>query len=106
MERRIDDRQVKVPSGPVVLEGTLSLPDGARGLVLFAHGSGSSRFSPRNRHVARILNEASLATLLNRLRFEETIDPQRLHAFLPVCLGLPAVKAKRAKNPPHRSTSS
>jgi len=42
----------------------LNLPDPARGLVLFAHGSGSSRFSPRNRHVAQLLNRAGLATVL------------------------------------------
>jgi putative phosphoribosyl transferase len=42
----------------------LSLPEGARGIVLFAHGSGSSRRSPRNCHVAQLLNQANLATLL------------------------------------------
>jgi predicted alpha/beta-hydrolase family hydrolase len=55
---------VQVPAGPVMLEGNLSLPSGASGLVLFAHGSGSSRHSPRNRHVAERLNEAKLGTLL------------------------------------------
>jgi dienelactone hydrolase len=60
----------------VTLEGNLSLPDGARGVVLFAHGSGSSRHSHRNRHVARLLNEAKLATLLIDLLTseEEAID--------------------------------
>jgi len=58
------ERAVRVAAGPVSLEGDLSLPESARGLVLFAHGSGSSRFSPRNRHVARLLNSAGLATLL------------------------------------------
>ncbi len=48
----------------VELTGDLSLPDGARGLVVFAHGSGSSRRSPRNRAVARTLNDAGFATLL------------------------------------------
>lgn len=48
----------------VVLEADLSVPPSPRGLVIFAHGSGSSRFSPRNRAVAESLNEASLATLL------------------------------------------
>lgn len=58
--------------GGVILEGTLSLPDQARGLVLFAHGSGSSRFSPRNQRVARGLQEGGLATLLmDLLTFEE-----------------------------------
>jgi pimeloyl-ACP methyl ester carboxylesterase len=50
---------VKVPAGGVVLEGTLTLPTGARGVVVFAHGSGSSRHSPRNGYVARVLNEPS-----------------------------------------------
>lgn len=46
------------------LEGALRIPEGATGIVLFAHGSGSSRHSPRNRHVAQALNEGGLATLL------------------------------------------
>src|SRR5205807_2410231 len=57
-------RLVRIAAGPVTLEGDLSLPDGAHGIVLFAHGSGSSRHSPRNRHVAWLLNQAKLATLL------------------------------------------
>ncbi len=51
-------------SGDVRLPGYLQVPEGARGLVLFAHGSGSSRDSPRNQHVAGILNDAGFATLL------------------------------------------
>ncbi|NDC55204.1 MAG: alpha/beta hydrolase, partial [Planctomycetia bacterium] len=46
------------------MPGRLVLPDSARGLVLFAHGSGSSRTSPRNRHVAEVLHETWLGTLL------------------------------------------
>ncbi|MHA1547676.1 MAG: dienelactone hydrolase family protein [Alphaproteobacteria bacterium] len=46
------------------LEGLLTIPGGAKGLAIFAHGSGSSRFSPRNTHVARALNRSGLATLL------------------------------------------
>lgn len=57
-------RLVGIPSGPVRLEGELNVPAGARGLVLFAHGSGSSRHSPRNQYVARLLREAGQATLL------------------------------------------
>ena len=49
---------------PLGLKGLLSVPDGASGIVLFAHGSGSSRLSPRNTQVARAFNEAGLATLL------------------------------------------
>jgi putative phosphoribosyl transferase len=55
-------REVRIPNIGVV--GDLMLPEGARGLVLFAHGSGSSRFSPRNRQVARELNDSAFATLL------------------------------------------
>ncbi|KFC69267.1 putative phosphoribosyl transferase [Bosea sp. LC85] len=61
---RTNERIVRVPAGPITLEGNLTLPSDARGLVLFAHGSGSSRHSPRNRSVAGALNEARLATLL------------------------------------------
>jgi len=75
------ERLVHVAAGSVTLEGTLSLPPEARGLVLFAHGSGSSRLSPRNRHVAHILNDAWLATLLVDLltEDEETIDLRTAH---------------------------
>ncbi len=67
---------VRVPAGPVELEGALSVPAGAAGVVLFAHGSGSSRHSPRNRHVARTLYERGLATLLIDLLTpgEEEVD--------------------------------
>src|SRR5262245_45203931 len=58
------DRLIEVPAGPITLEGNLSIPPEARGIVLFAHGSGSSRHSPRNRHVAEVLREAGMATLL------------------------------------------
>jgi putative phosphoribosyl transferase len=72
MQPRCKERLVRVTAGPVTLESNLSLPEGARGLVLFAHGSGSSRLSPRNRYVAQLLNRAKLATLLvNLLTAEE-----------------------------------
>ncbi len=58
------ERAVELALGPIILDGDLVLPAGARGLVLFAHGSGSSRFSPRNRLVAAALHEAGIATLL------------------------------------------
>jgi putative phosphoribosyl transferase len=72
---------VRVTAGSVTLEGNLTLPEEARGIVLFAHGSGSSRLSPRNRYVARILNEAKLATLLVDLLTpeEEAIDVRTAH---------------------------
>jgi dienelactone hydrolase len=59
-----DDREVVVATGSARLAGTLAMPDGARGVVLFAHGSGSSRHSPRNRYVAEELRTGGLATLL------------------------------------------
>ncbi len=70
------EREVRIPAGGVVLSGTLTLQEHASGVVVFAHGSGSSRFSPRNRAVARTLNEAKLATLLFDLltRDEEAVD--------------------------------
>ena len=55
---------VRIPAGPVMLDGSLHLPPNASGVVLFAHGSGSSRHSPRNRFVAQFLHESGLATLL------------------------------------------
>ena len=56
--------QIEIPAGPVSLEGELSIPPDAKGLALFAHGSGSSRHSPRNQFVAGILQRAGIATLL------------------------------------------
>src|SRR5437588_2039751 len=57
-------REVQIQSGAAVLQGELNIPAGARGVVVFAHGSGSSRHSPRNQFVARSLREAGLGTLL------------------------------------------
>jgi putative phosphoribosyl transferase len=78
---KIDERMVRVPLGSITLDGNLTLPEGARGVVLFAHGSGSSRHSPRNRHVAQMLNDANLATLLIDLLTseEEAIDMRTAH---------------------------
>lgn len=75
------ERAVRVTAGPVTLDGDLNLPDGAQGVVLFAHGSGSGRHSSRNRRVARMLNEANLATLLIDLLTpdEEAIDLRTAH---------------------------
>jgi putative phosphoribosyl transferase len=70
------EKTVRVNTGTVDLYGDLSVPENARGLVLFAHGSGSSRHSSRNKFVARVLNEAGLGTmLLDLLTYkEEEID--------------------------------
>ena len=69
-------REVSIDLEGATLEGTLILPRGADGLVLFAHGSGSSRHSPRNRYVAQVLQSQGIATLLIDLltRREESID--------------------------------
>jgi len=56
--------EVRVLAGPVTVAGHLTIPENPRGIVVFAHGSGSSRHSPRNRYVAEVLNQAGLATLL------------------------------------------
>jgi dienelactone hydrolase len=75
------EEAVRVRAGPVVLEGDLAMPGGARGVVLFAHGSGSSRFSPRNRAVAGTLIASGIATLLIDLLTaeEEAIDRVTAH---------------------------
>jgi dienelactone hydrolase len=75
---RITEELIRIAESPVVLAASLVLPANARGIVLFAHGSGSSRFSPRNRQVGRRLNEAGLATLLADLLTteEERLDAQ------------------------------
>jgi len=68
--------EVQIQAGQAVLSGNLHIPDEAAALALFAHGSGSSRHSPRNQFVARTLNNAGLATLLFDLLTpeEESID--------------------------------
>lgn len=69
-------QSVTVIAGRIQIQGDLRIPNGARGTVLFAHGSGSSRFSPRNKFVADVLYRAGLATLLIDLLTpkEESID--------------------------------
>jgi dienelactone hydrolase len=61
---RTKPRSVQIPAGRIRLPGDLALPDEATGLVVFAHGSGSSRLSPRNQAVATTLQQAGLGTLL------------------------------------------
>jgi len=55
---------IHIDSGAATMEGMLELPHDAAGVVLFAHGSGSSRLSPRNNHVAHVLRDAGIGTLL------------------------------------------
>lgn len=76
--------EVQIPAGRAVLSGDLTIPETAIALVLFAHGSGSSRHSPRNQFVARTLNRADLGTLLFDLLTpeEEALDSYtREHRF-------------------------
>jgi putative phosphoribosyl transferase len=81
LELQVTERGVHIRTGAVTLEGNLRVPSNARGLVLFAHGSGSSRHSPRNQYVAEVLQRAGLATLLLDLLTtkEEAIDEQTRH---------------------------
>jgi dienelactone hydrolase len=75
---------VKVEAGPVVLDGFLNIPENATGIVVFVHGSGSSRHSPRNQYVAELMNKGGLATLLFDLLTpeEEGVDlVTREHRF-------------------------
>lgn len=72
---------IALPIDDITLEADLTIPDGATGIVVFAHGSGSSRHSPRNRQVATVLQESGLATLLMDLLTveEERIDEVTRH---------------------------
>ena len=76
-----EERLVHVSAGQAILEGNLNIPKGSKGIVLFAHGSGSSRHSPRNKYVAEVLQGAGIATLLIDLltEDEEEIDLQTRH---------------------------
>ncbi|MFW2362276.1 dienelactone hydrolase family protein, partial [Burkholderia pseudomallei] len=69
--------EVRIPIGKVELNGLLAAPEQASGIVVFAHGSGSSRLSPRNQEVAAVLQRAGLATLLFDLL---TLEEQRRDA--------------------------
>lgn len=88
-------REVQIPAGHETLGATLAIPEEAKGVILFAHGSGSSRFSPRNQFVADVMGEARLGTLLldllaadeqaadgrtGRLRFDISLLAERLQA--------------------------
>jgi pimeloyl-ACP methyl ester carboxylesterase len=76
-----NEQPVQIPIGSLSLSGDLDALHGVQGIVLFAHGSGSSRHSPRNRYVAKVLQEANLGTLLFDLltEDEERIDEQTRH---------------------------
>jgi putative phosphoribosyl transferase len=80
---RADEKnlQVQIESGDVSLPGELILPEGAEGVVLFSHGSGSSRHNPRNEFIARTIREAGIGTLLFDLltKEEASIDARTAH---------------------------
>lgn len=73
---------IRIPAGPVTLEGHLCVPDEAEAVIVFAHGAGSSRFSPRNQRVAHHLRQAGFGTLLMDLlaKGEEEEGPDRFDA--------------------------
>ncbi len=71
MKKTEEEKPVEIHVSKATIAGNLTVPPTANGIVLFAHGSGSSRFSPRNQYVAKELNKAGLATLLIDLLTEE-----------------------------------
>lgn len=75
-------RDALVPSGMALLEGELIIPVSASGIVLFVHGSGSSRHSPRNKYVAGVLNDASIGTLLFGLLTKEEEEEDKYTGHL------------------------
>jgi putative phosphoribosyl transferase len=93
---QVEEREVHITAEEgTVLDGDLTLPRAARGLVLFAHGSGSSRHSPRNRAVARALQQAGLATLLVDLLTREEEAAERYTRHLRFDIGLLARRLER-----------
>lgn len=82
MTQTICSQEIEIQAKNFSLPGTLALPERVHGLVLFAHGSGSSRFSPRNRFVAQVLNQRRLATLLfDLLTAEESLIDEQTAEF-------------------------
>lgn len=104
----VEHISVSIPAEDALLQGDLSMPSSPKGIVLFAHGSGSSRHSPRNRYVAEVLNEHSLGTLLvdlltaeeerddeidAHLRFDIDLLTERLVAITDWLASLPQVRS-------------
>lgn len=81
-------QELKIPVAKVNVQGTLYLPADAKGLVIFAHGSGSSRFSPRNQYVAKAFNKSGLGTLLFDLLTPEEEEQDELTAEYRFNIGL------------------
>jgi dienelactone hydrolase len=78
------EKLVHIPDGPATIEGMLEVPDGAKGIVLFAHGSGSSRHSPRNNYVAGVLRETGIGTLLMDLLTEAEDSNYQMRFDIPL----------------------
>jgi putative phosphoribosyl transferase len=79
METRRFEKEVVVPSGHVYLKGILGLPPNPKGIVVFAHGSGSGRLSPRNNFVAKVLQDSGIAALLvDLLEESEALDRRKV----------------------------
>jgi dienelactone hydrolase len=91
-------REVLIPSGEVQLEGNLNVPAGTNGVVLFAHGSGSSRHSPRNKFVARTLYDAGVGTMLFDLLTREEEEEEKYTRHLRFDIALLARRLMDATN--------
>lgn len=89
-------RSARIPADDVWLSGDLDIPTGAPGVVLFAHGSGSSRHSPRNQYVARIIRESGIGTLLFDLLTREEEAEDAVTAELRFDIGLLARRLENA----------
>ena len=99
------DEEVVISVGPVHLSGHLMVPDGAPGIVVFVHGSGSSRHSPRNRFVAAVLNGAGLGTLLfDLLTADEELDRANVFDIRLLAARLTEVTRWVASQPEGRGT--
>jgi len=81
MARQSETHSISIPTGTDSIKGDLTIPAATRGTILFAHGSGSSRLSPRNKYVAELLNRAGFTTLLMDLltEDEELVDERTAH---------------------------
>jgi putative phosphoribosyl transferase len=95
-EQRVEERRVGIPAGAAALEGSLNIPESACGIILFAHGSGSSRHSPRNQLVARMLRAGGLGTLLFDLLTQEEEDMDKVTGSLRFDIGLLAQRLVHA----------
>jgi putative phosphoribosyl transferase len=89
---------VEIPVGLQKIEGNLTVPAGAKGIVVFAHGSGSGRFSPRNQYVAKTLNKAGIGTLLIDLLTEAEEEVDELTGQFRFDIGLLATRLIAATN--------